>query len=108
MSTMSLIVERCGPIVTLTVSRPARLNAFRRDDYAALRYEIARLAGHEDVRAVILTGAGRAFCAGETVQDITRLIVPSQPVYIAGCSSAGACQSSCRRRSELSGRRGCC
>src|SRR5207245_8861251 len=57
-------VEIVGGIATVTLSRPDKLNAFDRamcdDVLEALRMVVAS----EQVRVVILTGAGRAFCAG--------------------------------------------
>ena len=51
-------------IVTLTLSRPERLNALSRTMTAALVEAITRLGADPGVRVIALTGAGRAFCAG--------------------------------------------
>jgi enoyl-CoA hydratase/carnithine racemase len=64
------LLDRRGGIVTVTLDRPERLNAF---DWA-MRYELedlwAALAGDPSVRCVVLTGAGRGFCAGADVGDL--------------------------------------
>ena len=60
-------VSRAGAVQTITLNRPEKMNAFNRALHAALR-EALKQAGDPEVRAVVITGAGRAFCAG---QDLT-------------------------------------
>ncbi|MEP1442783.1 MAG: 2-(1,2-epoxy-1,2-dihydrophenyl)acetyl-CoA isomerase PaaG [Hyphomicrobiales bacterium] len=48
----------------ITLNRPDRLNSFNDEMHAQLRDALAR-AGEADIRAVLLTGAGRGFCAGQ-------------------------------------------
>jgi enoyl-CoA hydratase len=57
-------VERDGAVATITLDRPERLNALDAGMVAALGAACAALDADAGVRAVILTGAGRAFCAG--------------------------------------------
>ena len=57
-------------VATLTLNRPARLNALTFEVYAELRDTFARLDTEPGVRAIVLTGAGRAFCSGGDVEDI--------------------------------------
>jgi enoyl-CoA hydratase/carnithine racemase len=51
-------------VLTLTLSRPDRLNAFTTQMQHELIAAFDEIDGNDDVRAVIVTGAGRAFCAG--------------------------------------------
>ncbi|MEO5738930.1 MAG: enoyl-CoA hydratase-related protein [Variovorax sp.] len=51
-------------IATLTLNLPTKLNPIAKDLQLALRDALARVAGDRSVRAVVLTGAGKAFCAG--------------------------------------------
>lgn len=51
--------------MTLTLNRPDRLNAFTPELHAALRSALERAETDKTVRAVLLTGAGRGFCAGQ-------------------------------------------
>ena len=67
--TDGLRVEVDGPIATLTLDRPAALNALTVPVKIALRETLEALAGDRDVRAVVLTGAGRAFCAGQDLAE---------------------------------------
>lgn len=59
-----LLQEVEGPIRILRLHRPDRLNAVSLPLYRALESELAGIAESTDVRAVVLTGSGRAFCAG--------------------------------------------
>jgi enoyl-CoA hydratase/carnithine racemase len=57
-------------IATVRLDRPERLNALTFDSYAELRDAFVELGRRQSVRAVIVTGTGRAFCSGGDVQDI--------------------------------------
>lgn len=60
-------------VATITLNRPERLNAWtqqlERDYFAAL----AECAAFEEVRAIVVTGAGRGFCAGADMQELQSL-----------------------------------
>lgn len=61
----SVVVEtREGSVVTLTMNRPSKLNALDGHLSTALNQSLTRVAADETVNVVILTGSGRAFCAG--------------------------------------------
>ncbi len=74
MSGAHVLLEVSGGVGTLTLNRPEKLNAF----IGEMRSEIARgveaLAADDEVHAVIITGSGRAFCAGADVKYLTHLI----------------------------------
>jgi enoyl-CoA hydratase/carnithine racemase len=57
-------------VATLTLDRPDRLNALTFEVYAELRQAFVDLDREPGVRAVLLTGSGRAFCSGGDVEDI--------------------------------------
>jgi len=57
-------------VATITLNRPDRLNALTFDVYRELRDAFRALDTEPGVRAVIITGAGRAFCSGGDVEDI--------------------------------------
>ena len=60
-----LLVEEPAPhVVRLTLDRPEQLNAMTAELCEALHVELRRIAAERSIRAVILTGAGRGFCAG--------------------------------------------
>ncbi|MCA8930522.1 MAG: enoyl-CoA hydratase/isomerase family protein, partial [Alphaproteobacteria bacterium] len=58
-----------GGVLRLTLNRPDKLNSFTPEMHLALRAGLKR--AHEDagVRAVLLTGSGRGFCAGQDLGD---------------------------------------
>jgi len=57
-------------VATITLNRPERLNALTFEVYQELRDTFRRLDTEPGVRAIIITGAGRAFCSGGDVEDI--------------------------------------
>jgi 2-(1,2-epoxy-1,2-dihydrophenyl)acetyl-CoA isomerase len=59
--------ERRGPVLEIRIDRPDRLNALDVPSFAQFRRELQAAALDASVRAVILTGQGRAFCAGGDV-----------------------------------------
>jgi 2-(1,2-epoxy-1,2-dihydrophenyl)acetyl-CoA isomerase len=67
--TEGLRVEVDGPVATLTLDRPESLNALTVPIKVALREALESIDRHRAVRAVILTGAGRAFCAGQDLAE---------------------------------------
>jgi 2-(1,2-epoxy-1,2-dihydrophenyl)acetyl-CoA isomerase len=69
-------VSRDGAVATVTFNRPERLNAMTGESFDLLRSELEVLAEDDAVRAVVLTGAGRGFCAGG---DLSTLAGTSNP-----------------------------
>jgi enoyl-CoA hydratase/carnithine racemase len=75
-SSSDLLVERWGPVLTLTINRPERRNAMTWEVIGGLREQVARAKEDPAVRVVVLTGAGdQAFCAGADLSGM----VPSHP-----------------------------
>lgn len=69
--------EKTGAVARLTVTRPARLNAYRNQTADELRAAFAHAEADPDVRCAILTGAGRAFGAGYDLSSIAPDTVPA-------------------------------
>jgi enoyl-CoA hydratase/carnithine racemase len=61
---------RTNGVATITLNRPDRLNALTFEVYRELTDAFAALRTETDVRVVVITGAGRAFCSGGDVHDI--------------------------------------
>jgi 2-(1,2-epoxy-1,2-dihydrophenyl)acetyl-CoA isomerase len=61
-------VTRDGAVQTITLNRPEVFNAFNRALHAALR-DALKEARDPEVRAVVVTGAGRGFCAGQDLKE---------------------------------------
>src|SRR4029078_10688563 len=66
----SFLYKQDDGIATITLNRPERLNAITFEVYRELTDLIAALRDDKDVRVVVITGAGRAFCSGGDVRDI--------------------------------------
>lgn len=59
-----VLEKRDAGVATLVMNRPERMNAINKELAMALNQALDRLSGDDEVRVVVLTGAGRAFCAG--------------------------------------------
>ncbi len=70
MSYETILTELNDGVLTITMNRPERLNAWTYQMGAELRQAIVQGNEDEDVDAMILTGAGRGFCAGADIQDV--------------------------------------
>ncbi len=68
--TSPVLVEERGGWRRITLNRPDKLNAFTAELHRALAGAFADAAADESCRAVLLTGAGRAFCAGQDLEAI--------------------------------------
>ena len=62
---VDLIIE--GPVAKIVLNRPEKLNALTHEMRAQLRDYTQQLRFDENVRAIIVTGEGRAFCTGADV-----------------------------------------
>jgi enoyl-CoA hydratase/carnithine racemase len=62
--------QAANGVATITLNRPQRLNALTFEVYRELTDTFAALRDETDVRVVVITGAGRAFCSGGDVHDI--------------------------------------
>jgi len=76
---VTLSVERDGAVAVVTIDRPEAMNALDVETLSSLRELLLGLRGNEEVRAIVLTGAGdRAFVAGADIK------------YMSGLDSSGA------------------
>jgi 2-(1,2-epoxy-1,2-dihydrophenyl)acetyl-CoA isomerase len=69
MTTPLVLSELIDGVLVLTLNRPDVLNSFTRSMAAELQAGLARAAADASVRAVLLTGSGRGFCAGQDLQE---------------------------------------
>ena len=69
MTQPSIVFEVADGYAAITLNRPDRLNSFNTDMHERLREAIAEVKHREDVRALLLTGAGRGFCAGQDLSE---------------------------------------
>ena len=65
----SILVSRDAGVLSITLNRPDKLNAFNPEMHALLRGALEQALDDASVRAVLLTGAGRGFCAGQDLSE---------------------------------------
>jgi enoyl-CoA hydratase/carnithine racemase len=72
MNTEALVLrtQDARGVVTLTMNRPAAFNALSEGMLEALQVELDRVSGDDTVRAVVIAGAGKAFCAGHDLKEM--------------------------------------
>jgi enoyl-CoA hydratase len=68
-----LHLARHGGVALLTVDRPERLNAIGSDTVALLHAHLDVVEGNDELRAIVITGAGRAFSAGADITELETL-----------------------------------
>jgi enoyl-CoA hydratase/carnithine racemase len=78
-----LLEEDFGPVRRLTLNRPDLLNALSSELVEALSEALARAASNEEVRAVVLRGAGRAFSAGYDLKEEAEREAREGPLDVA-------------------------
>jgi 2-(1,2-epoxy-1,2-dihydrophenyl)acetyl-CoA isomerase len=69
MSEPLVLRTQTGAVCTLVLNRPKALNSFTAEMHESLAAELARVESDTTVRCLVLTGAGRAFCAGQDLSD---------------------------------------
>jgi len=88
----TVLYERDGPVAVVRLNRPEKLNAINRELSGALAETIGALEADEAVQAIVLTGNGRAFCAGADMKERTEAMVqgPAQPGAAGGANGVAA------------------
>ena len=85
-----ILVEREGAVGWVRINRPQRLNAFSLTMREELEAALAMLETDREVRCVVLTGVGRAFCTGGDVRVMAELIESNDVVRFEALVQAGA------------------
>jgi len=70
----TILYDTAGGIARVTLNRPDRLNSFTTRMHEELRDALAHVSADAEVRVLLLTGAGRGFCAGQDLSD--RAVAP--------------------------------
>jgi enoyl-CoA hydratase/carnithine racemase len=85
----TVLLERLGPIALVTLNRPERLNAMSTTLCRDLAARLGEVNADEGVRAIVLTGAGRAFCAGDDLKEFDQQSASPQSIraHIAAIQS---------------------
>jgi len=77
MSYETFLIKRSGPVATMTVNRPEKLNPINEQVVRELLTIARELQDDEQTRVVILTGAGRAFCVGGDMELFAEAVDPA-------------------------------
>lgn len=83
-----IIYEKADRVATVTFNRPERMNAWTRKLDEQLRAAMADAESDPEIGAIIVTGAGRAFCAGADMGALSKIAQGTEAVD-GGASSAG-------------------
>lgn len=70
MNTAAVLSSVTDGVAEITLNRPEKLNSFTRAMHAQLRQALDTALGEPTVRALLLTGSGRGFCAGQDLEDV--------------------------------------
>ena len=65
----TVLISTQAGVMTITLNRPEKLNAFVGDMHGLLREAMSQAESDASIRAVLLTGAGRGFCAGQDLSE---------------------------------------
>ena len=79
----NLLLEHCGPVALLTLNRREKLNALNNDLISALTAALDSMEFDRSVRAIVITGAGRAFSAGADIAEFQPHMKTGPPEAIA-------------------------
>ena len=78
----SIIQRQQGQVAWLILNRPEVFNSFNRGMALELQRELDACAANPDVRCVVIIGEGKAFCAGQDLQEVTDPNGPSLPTIL--------------------------
>ncbi len=85
-NTITLNIE--GGLAILTLNRPKKLNSFNDEMFAELRQAFTQISLENGARCLLITGAGRGFCAGQDLSD-PAVLNPTAPDKEGGNSQGG-------------------
>ena len=75
----NILFEAREGVARLTLNRPDKLNSFNGAMHAELRTALATVQSDKSIRVLVISGAGRAFCAGQDLADPAMAMGPMQP-----------------------------
>ncbi|MCC6257433.1 MAG: enoyl-CoA hydratase/isomerase family protein [Chitinophagaceae bacterium] len=67
----SIIHETTGRVAVIHLNRPDKFNSFNREMALALQDALDSAASNKNIRAILITGTGKAFCAGQDLSELT-------------------------------------
>ena len=78
-----ILFEKLGTIGKITLNRPSKYNSFTRELALNLQEALKNCKDDDDIRAIYITGAGKAFCAGQDLGEVTSDDAPSLSTIIS-------------------------
>ena len=78
----SIIIENVGATRYITLNRPQAFNSFDREMGATFQQALDDAGSDESVRCIVITGEGRAFCAGQDLKEVTAPDAPNFKVIV--------------------------
>ena len=79
----TVLLERTGAVATLTLNRPEGMNALTVEMKTALLEAMTSVRDDDAVRALVLTGTGRAFCVGQDLREHAALLEAGDPAPLS-------------------------
>jgi 2-(1,2-epoxy-1,2-dihydrophenyl)acetyl-CoA isomerase len=79
----TVLLERAGAVATITINRPEGMNALTDEVKTALLTAVAAVRDDDAVRALVLTGSGRAFCVGQDLREHAGLLEAGDPAPLS-------------------------
>src|SRR5438046_2226891 len=85
----ALLLETLGPVARLTLNRPKAMNSMNLAMLAELDRRLTEIAANDDIRVLIVTGAGQAFCAGADLKELlaAQKLCPGEPDFLDRANS---------------------
>ena len=78
----SIIIEDLGAVRQITLNRPQAFNSFDREMGATFQSALDDAGNDDGVRCIVITGEGRAFCAGQDLKEVTAPDAPNFKVIV--------------------------
>ena len=93
----TILLDKADDIAVVTLNRPDRLNAWTGQMHAELDAAIGACNEDADVGAIVVTGAGRGFCAGADIRDSFKAQLDGNASANVWASSTTAWKPNCAR-----------
>jgi methylglutaconyl-CoA hydratase len=97
-----LTYESHGPLVVITLNRPEVLNALNLELFAELRWALIEAQMDDQVEIPIITGAGRAFCAGADLKSVAEHHASERARWVGAYEYADAADALFRQITQMS------
>ncbi len=80
----TILITQTGGVMTLTLNRSSAYNSFTRPMATALQQGLDKASTDDNIRCVVITGTGKAFCAGQDLKEVTADDAPPLEDIVGG------------------------